>query len=76
MSELTEQRWAVLSERGLEATGLTYHQAAEMMRSLVREKISGLSVITDDAARRAAPDNLPQNQKPGSNGARTLRGRG
>ncbi|HJU56479.1 MAG TPA: hypothetical protein VJ715_17980 [Pyrinomonadaceae bacterium] len=55
MSELTEERWAVLSERGCEAMGLTYAQARELMRALARERISGLSVITDAAARRAEP---------------------
>jgi hypothetical protein len=55
MSELTEERWAVLSERGCEALGLTYAQARELMRSLARERVSGLSVITDSAARRAEP---------------------
>ena len=64
MSELTEQRWAVLSERGCEATGLTYARAAELMRALQRERVPGLSVITDDAARRAEgaqPRKLNQN---------------
>lgn len=70
MSELTEPRWAVLSERDCEATGLTYAQAHELMRALQREKISGLSVITDDAARRAAPNNTPQPRQPNSNGAK------
>jgi hypothetical protein len=65
MSELTEQRWAVLSERGCEATSLTYAQAAELMRALRREKVSGLSVITDDAARRAAPNNNSRARQPG-----------
>ncbi len=55
MSELTEERWAVLSERGCEAMGLTYAQARELMRALLRERVSGLSVITDAAARRAEP---------------------
>jgi hypothetical protein len=63
MSELTEERWAVLSERGCEAMGLTYAQAAELMRSLVRERVSGLSVITDAAARRAEPLVSPQRGK-------------
>ncbi|HYJ47577.1 MAG TPA: hypothetical protein VEV81_13265 [Pyrinomonadaceae bacterium] len=53
MSELTEQLWAVLSERGCEARGLTYADAHRMMLELKRKKVSGLSVITDDAARRA-----------------------
>ena len=70
MSELTERRWAVLSERGCEATQLTYAQALEMMRALQRERVSGLSVITDDAARRAARNINPQTRPPNSNGAR------
>ena len=68
MSELTEPRWAVLSERGCEATGLTYAQASEMMRALVREKVSGVSVITDDAARRSSHNTIPQPRLPNSNG--------
>jgi hypothetical protein len=31
MSELTEERWAVLSERGCEAMGLTYAEARDML---------------------------------------------
>ncbi|HKR01675.1 MAG TPA: hypothetical protein VJT09_13430 [Pyrinomonadaceae bacterium] len=70
MSELTEQRWAVLSERGCEAMGLSYAQAAEMMRALVRQKVSGVSVITDDAARRAARTINPQSRQTNPNGTR------
>jgi len=55
VSELTENRWAVLSERGCEATGLTYAEAHDLMRALVGEGVHGLSVITDAAARRAEP---------------------
>jgi hypothetical protein len=69
MSELTEGRWAVLSERGCEAMGLTYAQAAEMMRALMRERVSGLSVITDMAARRATQIVNPHTHQPNSNGA-------
>jgi hypothetical protein len=69
MSELTEKLWAVLSERGCESTELTYTQALEMMRALQREKISGLSIITIDAARRAAPSVKPRHRQPNSNGA-------
>lgn len=67
MSELTETRWAVLSERGCEASALTYAQAAELMRALQREKVSGLSVITDDAARRATPGSIARQRPPNSN---------
>jgi hypothetical protein len=71
MSELTEERWAVLSARGAEATGLTYAQAAELVRSLVRDKISGVSIITDDAAQRATAHNHnPHSRQPNQNGAK------
>ena len=69
MSELTEQRWAVLSERGCEAFALTYAQANELMRSLMREKVSGLFVITDAAAHRASSSLNPQHRQPHTNGA-------
>jgi hypothetical protein len=55
MGELTEERWAVLSERGCEAMGLTYAAALELMRSLARDHVSGLAIVTDVAARRDEP---------------------
>lgn len=70
MSELTERRWAVLSERGCEATALTYAQAAEMMRALMRERVSGLSVITDAAARRVTHQVNPQTRQQNTNGTK------
>lgn len=54
MSELNEQRWSVLSERGGEASGLTYAAAAERVRRLASEKVYGLCIITDEAAARLA----------------------
>ncbi|HEX8920598.1 MAG TPA: hypothetical protein VF766_03925 [Pyrinomonadaceae bacterium] len=69
MSELTEQRWAVFSERGCEASALTYAQASELMRALMREKISGLSIITDAAARRSTHGVTPPTHPPRTNGA-------
>jgi hypothetical protein len=70
MSELNEQRWGVLSERGCEATGLTYTSALELMRRLAREKVSGISIITNEAARRASlTENSPAHQLQ-SNGTR------
>ena len=70
MSELTEQRWAVLSERGCESLGLTYAQALETMRALAQEKVSGVSIITDDAARRAADSSKPRTRRSDPNGAK------
>jgi len=61
MSELNERLWAVLSERGREAAGLTYEEAAVLVRDLRGgdgangRKISGLCIVTDRAAERVAP---------------------
>ena len=65
VSEFSEQRWAVMSERGVEATALGYVAARQLMLRLVREKVSGLSVITSDAAGRAS-----QTEKSQGGGAR------
>jgi hypothetical protein len=54
MGELNEKRWGVLSERGCEATGLTYAEAVELERRLSRQKVSGVSIITSEAALRAS----------------------
>jgi hypothetical protein len=52
MSELGEQRWSVLSERGREAARLSYADAAALVRALTGERVHGLCVITDEAAER------------------------
>jgi hypothetical protein len=59
MSELNEQRWAVVSERGREAAGLTYAEAADLMRRLKGERIYGTCVITAEAAARLAGEAAP-----------------
>jgi hypothetical protein len=61
MSELNERLWAVLSERGREAAGLTYEEAAVLVRELRGGgganggKMSGLCIVTDRAASLVAP---------------------
>ena len=55
MSELNQPRWAVLSEHGREAAGLTYEAAAALVRRLRGEDTSGLCIITDEAASNVAP---------------------
>lgn len=76
MSELTEQLWAVLSERDCEAFALTYAQALELMRSLQREKVSGLFITTDAAAHRSSPNKDSRPRQPNANGAgRQLKGK-
>lgn len=55
MGELSEPRWAVISERGCEASGLNYEEAIELLRRLVGEKVSGTCIVTNEAARHLAP---------------------
>jgi hypothetical protein len=55
MSELGEKRWAVMSERGREATRIAHAEAIELVRRLRAEKLSGLCVITEHAASRLPP---------------------
>ena len=52
MSELKERRWAVLSERGREETGLSYEEASGLVARLRAERLSGLCVVSDEAASR------------------------
>ncbi|HZG53626.1 MAG TPA: hypothetical protein VEZ40_15970 [Pyrinomonadaceae bacterium] len=54
MSELREQRWSVVSERGCEASGVNYEDAAGLVGRLRADKIHGLCIISDEAARRYA----------------------
>jgi hypothetical protein len=55
MSEFMRPQWAVVSERGGEAFGLKYVEALELMRRLTEEKVHGLAIVTDEAARRFHP---------------------
>ena len=55
MGELDEPRWAVISERGCEASSLNYDEAGELLRRLVGEKVHGTCIITNEAARHLAP---------------------
>ena len=52
LSELHENIWAVISERGCEGMDLTYMEAAILMRTLENINIFGLCVVTSEAARR------------------------
>ena len=70
MSELSERRWAVLSERGSEAAELTYEEAAALVGELRRSDVSGLCVITGEAA-----GHLPSAKKAKEKRAAGSRGR-
>lgn len=50
--ELDEPRWSVVSFDQLEAGGLNYRQAAKLMNELNFHGISGLCIVTDEAASR------------------------
>ena len=50
--ELQEKIWGVISERGCEATDLTYDEAATLIRKLVNEDVYGLCIVTSDVANR------------------------
>ena len=58
-SELSERRWAVLSEHGREESGLSYEDASRLVARLRAERVSGLCVITD-----AAASHLPEAKRP------------
>lgn len=51
-NELDEPRWSVVSFERCAASGLNYRQAAEKLAQLNRKKVSGLCIVTDEAARR------------------------
>jgi len=52
MNELNQKLWAVKSERGREASGVTYKEAAQLIQELSKQKIHGLCIITNEAAQR------------------------
>ena len=51
-SELEEQVWSVLSDRGCEASGLTHEDARRLVHRLGGEGRHGLVIVTDEAASR------------------------
>lgn len=51
-SEFSEKIWSVVNFETAVASNLTYNEAAEKLKQLAEKKISGLCIITDEAARR------------------------
>ena len=49
---LDQPRWAVVSFDEIEAGGLTYRQAARLMNELEINDVTGLCIVTDEAAKR------------------------
>lgn len=51
-SELELPVWSVVTFEKTAASGLTYEQAAAKLEKLKSEKVSGLCIVTDEAAAR------------------------
>lgn len=51
-SELGKEKWAVVSDRGCEATGLTHEDARRLVHRLAGEGRHGLCIMSDEAASR------------------------
>lgn len=51
-SDLEKGKWAVISERGCEQTGLTHDEARRLVHRLGAEGRHGLCIISDEAASR------------------------
>jgi hypothetical protein len=52
LSELNEPMWSVVSFENSLKNSLTYDEALELMEESKKQKISGLCIITDEAAQR------------------------
>jgi hypothetical protein len=50
--DLDEPRWSVVSFDQTEAGGLTYRQAALLQNELELNYVTGLCIVTDEAAKR------------------------
>ena len=54
-SDLQNENWAVLSERGCEASRLTHEEARRLVHKLATEGRHGLCIVTKEAAERLRP---------------------
>ena len=59
-SELGNERWSVLSDRGIEAFGLIHEDARRLVHRLAGEGRHGLCIVTDEAASRIGAANPTQ----------------
>ena len=51
-SELVEPIWSVITYETVAAGGLTYDEATKLADKLKAERVSGICIITDEAANR------------------------
>ncbi len=52
LSELLEPRWSVITFEGCAVCGLNYDEASNWMKKLKTQGLSGLCIVTDEAAER------------------------
>ena len=57
-SALVAPRWSVVSFESVAVSGISYAEAAKWMEKLYRQKVSGLCIITDEAAARISKQKL------------------
>ncbi len=55
--ELSEPRWSVVTFETCAAKNLTYDEAFQKMKELKEQNVSGLCIVTDEAAARITQTN-------------------
>jgi hypothetical protein len=55
ISELSDACWSVISFDRVESHGLAYEDAVELLQKLEQNGISGLCIVTDEAAENVSP---------------------
>jgi len=63
LSDLTENKWSVISERGHEAADLTYEEARRLVHRLAGEGRHGLCIVTNEAVSQMT-SSLTQSESP------------
>ena len=58
-SELTEKKWAVLSERGCESRNLTHEDSRHLVHKLAGEGRHGLCIVANEMAERLSGPVVP-----------------
>lgn len=56
-SELELPRWSVITYESVEASGLSYNKALRRIKKLDKKGISGLCIVSDEAAARVSKKN-------------------
>jgi hypothetical protein len=59
LSEMEQPRWSVVTYESVAISNLTYAEALDWVRKLDSQKISGICIVTDEAAIK-----ISSNQKP------------